>query len=261
MNKKTDNEKRYLSSTPAVEQAAEVLKYLASEKGIKAGLTEIARKVDIPKTKVNSILNALQIAGFITKDKEGTVYSLGSDIIPIGLRALENIDYRTVAKPSLEQLAKDTKCTVLFGVITSKKLLIISKAISGQEVDSRLDVGFVADVFYQAHGKAIFVSLPQREQERLLSGPDFMGQYDRGLIKNSQLRKEIAEIKKKGFTVNDGRVNRIIKVLTAAVVGSKNYPIGALIVIGLMQKSAISKYGAKLVETARNLSLVLGASN
>ena len=86
MNKKTDNEKLYFSSTPAVEQAAEVLKYLASDRHIKAGLTEISRMVEIPKTKVNSILNALQIAGFVSKDDERKVYSLGSDIIPIGLR-------------------------------------------------------------------------------------------------------------------------------------------------------------------------------
>ena len=94
-----------------------------------------------------------------------------------------------------------------------------------------------------------------------MSGENFMSQYSQEMIDNSQLRLEIDKIKKRGFAVNDGRVNRIIKVLTAAVVGRKNYPIGALIVIGLMKRSVISKYGAKLVATAKDLSLALGASN
>jgi DNA-binding IclR family transcriptional regulator len=260
VNKNPDDRKRYFSSTPAVEQAAEILKYLASDGHIKAGLTEISRVVKIPKTKVNSILSALQIAGFVAKDDENKVYSLGPDIIPIGQRALDNIDYRNVAKPFMEELAKETKCTVLFGIITSKKLLIVSKQTSGQEVDSRLDVGFVSDIFYQAHGKAVLAALPEEEQERLLSGENFMSQYSQEMIDNSQLRLEINEIKRRGYTINDGRVNSIIKVLTAAVVGQKNYPIGALIVIGLMRKSVIPKFGAKLMTIAKDLSLALGAN-
>jgi IclR family KDG regulon transcriptional repressor len=261
MNKKPNHKKRYLSSTPAVEQAAEIMKYLASDARLKAGLTDISRMVGIPKTKVYSILNALQIAGFVSKNDENKVYFLGSDIIPIGQRALENIDYRDVAKPFLEELAKETRCTVLFGMITSGKLLIVSKQMSGQEVDSRLQIGSVFDLFYQAHGKAILASLPQEEQKRLLLGDDFLSQDNQGMIHNSQLSQEIDKIRKTGFAVNDGRVSHLIKVLSAAVKGPKNYPVGALIVIGLMEKSVISKYGAKLVATAKDFSLALGASN
>ena len=258
MNKKPGNKKRYLSSTPAVEQAAEIMKYLASGAKVKAGLTDISRMLGIPKTKVYSILNALQMAGFVSKNDENKVYSLGADIIPIGQRALENMDYRDVARPFLEELAKETRCTVLFGLVTSGKLVIVSKQTSGQEVDSRLQVGSVFDIFYQAHGKAILASLPQEEQRRLLSGDDFLSQDKRGMIHNSQLSQEIKEIKKTGFAVNNGKVSPLIKVLSAAVNGPKNYPVGALIVIGLMEKSVISKYGAKLVATAKDLSLALG---
>ena len=261
MNKKPGNKKRYLSSTPAVEQAAEIMKYLASGAKVKAGLTDISRMLGIPKTKVYSILNALQMAGFVSKNDENKVYSLGADIIPIGQRALENMDYRDVARPFLEELAKETRCTVLFGLVTSGKLVIVSKQTSGQEVDSRLQVGSVFDIFYQAHGKAILASLPQEEQRRLLSGDDFLSQDIRGMIHNSQLSQEIKEIKKTGFAVNNGKVSPLIKVLSAAVKGPKNYPMGALIVIGLMEKAAISKYGAKLVATAKDLSLALGASS
>jgi len=258
LNKKPGNKKRYLSSTPAVEQAAEIMKYLASGAKVKAGLTDISRMLGIPKTKVYSILNALQMAGFVSKNDENKVYSLGADIIPIGQRALENMDYRDVARPFLEELAKETRCTVLFGLVTSGKLVIVSKQTSGQEVDSRLQVGSVFDIFYQAHGKAILASLPQEEQRRLLSGDDFLSQDKRGMIHNSQLSQEIKEIKKTGFAVNNGKVSPLIKVLSAAVNGPKNYPVGALIVIGLMEKSVISKYGAKLVATAKDLSLALG---
>jgi IclR family KDG regulon transcriptional repressor len=253
--------KRYQSSSPAVEQAVEILKYLASDRKLKAGLTDISNRVKIPKTKVFSILNALLIAGFVSKDEMNKVYSLGPDIISIGQRALDNVDYRDAAQPFLEMLAKETKCTALLGIVISNKFLIVSKQASGQEVDSRLTVGFAYDVFYQAHGKAIFAALPQREQKRLLSGNNFLSTYNGELIENFQLAKEIEEISERGFAMNDGRLNRMIKLLSVAVKGPKNYPIGALMVIGLMNKSVILKNGALLVAAAKDLSLALGASN
>jgi DNA-binding IclR family transcriptional regulator len=258
---KTKKKKRYTSSTPAVEQAAIILKYLASGTKIKASLTTISRIVDINKSKTYAILGALQIAGFVTKEKESKLYSLGPDIIPIGQRALKNIDYMDYAKPFLKMLARLTMCTVMFGLIFGQKLIIISKEASGHEFDSNLDIGSSYNIFFKGHGMAILASLPQEEQEKLLAGDNFFQDYELGIIDNSQLRKDIKEVKKKGYALNTGRVSPMIKMLTSAVIGHDDNPIGILIVMGLIKKADISKFGKKLVETARGLSDALGASN
>ncbi len=227
----------------------------------KVSLTDICREVGINKSKTFAILNALQSVGFVTKEADSKLYSLGLEIIPIGQKALENINYRKIANPFLEKLARETLCTVLFGLVAGEKLLIISKQASGREIDSRLDIGYTLDIYFKSHGKAIFASLPEEEQERLLSGDNFFNDFEQGIIDNSQLKRDISETKKKGFAMDTSRVSPGIKVLSSVVIGHNNYPIGALIVMGLVKKSDVSKYGAKLVESANNLSIALGASN
>jgi IclR family transcriptional regulator, acetate operon repressor len=251
---------RFVSLTPAVEQAAEVLKYLASESRFKTNLTDISKKLGINKSKAYAMLVALQHAGFVSKDTKTKLYSLGLDIIPIGQKALENVNYRKIARPFLEKLALDTKCTILFGLITGEKLLIISKEASGREIDSRLDIGYTLDVFFKSHGKVIIAALPEAEQEKLLSGENFFNDFEGGIIENSQLKPHIDEAKKKGFAMDTGRLSSIIKVLSSAVIAHDQCPIGAIIVMGLMNKSVVPKYGGKLVKAAKELSKALGAS-
>ncbi len=260
MNTKKDSNKRSVSLTPAVEQAAAILGYLASESRLKASLTEISRKVGINKSKTYAILSALQHVGFVIKDTNTKLYTLGLNVIPIGQKALENINYRKIAKPFLEELARTTLCTVLFGLIAGNKLLLVSKEASGREIDSRLHVGFVLDVFFKSHGKAILAAMPEEEVEKLLSGKNFFNEFETGILDNSRLRKIVAETKKKGFAMDNGRVSPLIKIISSAVIGHNDYPIGAIIIMGLIEKSDIPKYAAKLVETAKNLSSALGAS-
>jgi len=257
--KELENDTHHTSLTPAVEQAAEVLKYLASDKGIRAGLTDISRLVGINKSKTYAILNALQNAGFVSKDDENKLYSLGPDIIPIGQKALENLDYREAAKPFLKKLAQDTKCTALFAIITAHNLVFIAKEESGMEVDSRLGVGYSIPVYYRTHGKVILAALPEEELNKLLSGEDFFRDNETSVIDNTSLRQEITEIKQRGFAVEDGRASPIIKVLSVAVRGHHGYPIGVLVLIGLIAKSKILKNAVMLVETAKQVSNVLGS--
>jgi DNA-binding IclR family transcriptional regulator len=254
----TDKKNRFVSLTPAVEQAAEILKYLASESRFKTSLTDISRGVGINKSKTYVILTALQGAGFVSKDAETKLYSLGLDIIPIGQKALESINYRKMAKPFLERLVRETMCTVLFGLIVGQKLFIVAKEASGREMDSRLDIGSTLDIFLKSHGQVILASLPEEEQERLLSGDNFFNDFEECIIDNSQLRQRISDTKRRGFAMDSSRASPVIKVLSSAVVGHNQYPIGVIIIMGIMSKSVGLKCAPKLVKAAKDLSNTLG---
>lgn len=261
MNGKSENKNRHVSLSPAVVQTATVLKYLASKPRIKAGLTEISKATEVNKSKTYAILCELQYVGFVLKDEQNKTYSLGPQLIPIGQTALANIDLETVAKTYIKELAKETKSTVLFGIINSDNLIFISKYASDQEFHSSLEVGTSRERLYKCHGKVILAALPEDEQNKLLSGKDFWNDPDWGLIKNTTLKREIKEIKKKGYAWNYGRMNSWIKAIAAVVVGHDNYPVGAVIVHGLIDESDIPEYGKKIVKAAKNISNALGMKN
>lgn len=256
LTRKTKNG-RYGSLSPAVEQAAEILKYLASEPRMTVSLTTISKALGINKSKTHILLHALEIAGFVSKNAETKLYTLGLDVIPIGQRALENINYRKLAKPFLEDLARETMCTILFALIRGKSILFLAKETSGLEVDSPISIGESRPLFRRAHGRAILAFLPEEEREGLLSGNKFFSDDDVNFIDNLQIRQDVEECKQNGFAAFRGSVH-MIQSIASSVLGHNNYPIGVILAIGLLSESRIPDCGAKLAKAARNFSIVLG---
>lgn len=159
---------RFTTLTPAVEQAAEILRYLASDYKIKATLTHISKAVGINKSKTHVILTALLKCGFVMREENSKLYSIGFGLIPLGLMALENANYKDAAKPILQELARKTRSSALFGLIDNEIFVITEMVPSGLLVDSRREPGNSFPLFYGAHGKITMASLYEEERKRFL---------------------------------------------------------------------------------------------
>ena len=77
----------YHPSSPAVEQAAQLLLCLGKNMGNDYGLTTICKEIGIHKSKGYSILNALAQYDLITKDSRTKTYSLGPALLPLARKA------------------------------------------------------------------------------------------------------------------------------------------------------------------------------
>jgi DNA-binding IclR family transcriptional regulator len=251
---------RFTTLTPAVEQAAEILRYLASESNIKAGLTHISETVRINKSKTHVILSALQKSGFVLKDQENKLYSLGFGLIPIGLMALENTDYGAAAKPVLAELAHKTHCSALFGLIAGENLVVTEVEQSGQILESRMKPGHTFPLFYGAHGKVIVSSLPDAEREQILATKKVAFEGENSEQRCDDLNEELDACRRNGFAHRSIGHGDIVNLLASVVLGPNGRPIGALLIVGLFKKSDVKKYGARLAESSRKLSKLLGAN-
>jgi DNA-binding IclR family transcriptional regulator len=261
MKPKTELKNNYTSLVPAVEQAARILMYLASAPEFKANLTDISRGVGILKSKSYALLNTLLKFGLVSKDSEGKLYSLGHALISLGQKALDNVNYKNVSKPIVMGLARETRCTALFGIISNESLVITALEQSGQPVESRLNLGYTRPLFYRAHGKAIFATLPEEERERLLKSHKLSFNEESSDFEYDRFKRELHAIRRNGFALDilPGETNPRIRLLASVVFGSKGGPVGSLFIIGFFAKSLVPIYGAKLAEAARKLSTLLGA--
>jgi IclR family KDG regulon transcriptional repressor len=72
-------------------------------------LTEIAKKVDLPKSTTSRLLATLENEGFIRRDSGSNYYKLGYEIYFLGLIAKESLDLGQISRPIMEEIGQATK--------------------------------------------------------------------------------------------------------------------------------------------------------
>jgi len=249
----------YKPLVPAVEQASQVLLCLGESPNFKMKLTEICKQVGIHKSKGHSILNTLKQFGFVEKDPEAKSYSLGPALIFLSRHVLDNLHYPEIVAPFLENLAKETNGTALFGLINDEHIFIVAKYEGNQNVwFARLGHRF--HITLGAHGKAIVAFMPEAEREKILTKKRvYFHGFDISRLNMKRLKEELHKCRQLGYAQDVGEVTTGVNFISAPVFGVQEKIIGCIILVGTFPESLIEKYGPKTADVAERISYRLGA--
>src|SRR5512142_2571384 len=102
----------------SVDRAAALLLALGESSG-EAGVTELARRLGLHKSTASRLLATLQKRGLVEQDDDSGKYRLGLAVVRLGGRAEKTLDFRSIAMPDMEQLARSVKETTTLGVLDS----------------------------------------------------------------------------------------------------------------------------------------------
>jgi DNA-binding IclR family transcriptional regulator len=250
----------YKPLVPAVEQASRVLLCLGESPHFKMKLTEICKQVGIHKSKGHSILNTLKQFEFVEKDPEAKTYSLGPALIFLSRHVLDNLHYPEIVAPFLEDLAKETNGTALFGLIYGEHLLVVGKSEGNQNIGFSIRLGHRFHMTLGAHGKAMVAFMPEPEREKILTKKRV---YFHGLelsrLNMKRLREELTKCRQLGYAQDVGEITAGVNFISAPVFGLQEKIIGCIILIGTFAETLIEKYGPKTADVARKVSYKLGA--
>ena len=250
----------YKPSVPAVEQAARVLLCLGESPYFKMRLTEICSQVGIHKSKGHSILNTLKQFKFVEKDPETKTYSLGPALIFLSRHVLDNLHYPEIVAPFLEDLAKETNGTALFGLIYGEHLLVVGKREGNQNIGFSIRLGHRFHMTLGAHGKAMVAFMPEPEREKILTKKRvYFHGLDISRLNMKRLREELTKCRQLGYAQDVGEITAGVNFVSAPVFGLQEKIIGCIILIGTFAETLIEKYGPKTADVSRKVSYKLGA--
>jgi len=250
----------YKPSVPAVEQAARVLLCLGESPYFKMRLTEICSQVGIHKSKGHSILNTLKQFGFVEKDPQAKTYSLGPALIFLSRHVLDNLYYPDIVAPFLDDLAKETSGTALFGLIYGEHLLVVGKREGNQNIGFGIGLGHRFHITLGAHGKAIVAFMPEADREKMLTKKRvYFHGLDISQLNLKRLRDELTKCRQLGYAQDIGEITAGVNFVSAPVFSVQEKIIGCIILIGTFAERMIEKYGPKTADVARQVSYKLGA--
>lgn len=216
------------SDVPALRRGLQVLRVMAQRAGpVSAGV--LARELDLPRSTTYHLLAELAATGFVTHLPEERRYGLGVAAFEIGSAYLRHDPLERLAGPLLRRLVDQVGHNAHLGVLHGNESLYLIKERPSQPQTLVTDVGVRLPGQLTASGRCILAHLPAAQVRALFpSASSFVLRTERGPRSLPELRRGLAEERRRGWSVEDGQVTTGFASVACAVFDHLAQPTAAI---------------------------------
>lgn len=169
----------------------------------KMGVTEISKRLGLPKSTTHVIVNTLVHEGILEKDINTNHYQLGLKLFELGNRARSNLEIRKIATPYLKELNEFFDETVHLTILDNYEVLYIECFESTKRLRTYSVIGVRAPLHCTAVGKAIMAFLPEKEIEKVIEEKGLQRFTENTITEKEHLMKELDKVRKLGYAVDN----------------------------------------------------------
>jgi DNA-binding IclR family transcriptional regulator len=241
---------------PALERALTVLECLSqSRKGY--SVSELSRRLGLPKSSVHLILRTLERRGYLQKQSAGGRYRFGMKLIALSRAALDGVELRDQARPPLAALSQRTGLTVHMGVLERSEIVIIERIESASSVRVVSWIGRRMDLNSTAVGKALIAHLPEADFDAEVRASQLARHNDRTIASMSALRRELDRVRQLGYAICDEEDEIGVRCVGAPILNHHGYAVAAISVAGTTTQippDRVVELGAQVKAAAAEIS-------
>jgi DNA-binding IclR family transcriptional regulator len=129
---------------------------------------ELCDRTGLPKATVSRLTHTLTLLGYLVRGADQRV-ALGAGVLALGYPMLAGMPIRQVARPWLEQLARETGCTVNLGTRDRLGAVYLDSCRADRANVHRPDIGSPLPLLTTALGRALILGRPAPEQSAILN--------------------------------------------------------------------------------------------
>lgn len=242
-----------------VENAVHILKALADSPNM--GITEVARRLRLPKSSVHGILETLADLALVEKNSETGKYHLGLTLVELGYRAQLELDICQIAKPFLQGLNVEFDETVHLTLLDNDEVLYVDCVESRRRLRTYSVIGIRAPLYCTSVGKAILAFQEEGEIRRIAREKGLVPFTERTITTEQSLMEEMAKIRQKGFAVDDREHEDHLRCVGAPIWNAHGKVFASLSLSGPAERNTqerISNMAPYVVKAALEISRRLG---
>jgi IclR family transcriptional regulator, acetate operon repressor len=224
-------------------------------------LAEIAAAAGLSKPTTHRILKALAERGYARIDGKGR-YSAGPRVLTLAGRLLTQLDPAEQADDTLRRLRVETGLTVHMGAYASDEVVYIAKIDAPVPYQMPSRVGMSVRLHATAIGKAILAALGDEEASRVCVRTGLEARTPKTITDLRELIAQLAEIRERGYSIDDEENETDIRCVGAAVYGHTDRVIGGISLSWLAfnrRSRTLAELGAQVAAAADEISARLGA--
>ena len=248
-------------SSKSLQKALRILLFMG-ENGPALGVTQLAAGLNLNKTTVHRLLQAMEKFDLIERNPESDRYRLGLKLHELGNRAVESRTLRTEARRFLVDLSRATHETVSLAVPGLGGVVCLDRVDSAHSIITvRTPIGARFPPHCTAAAKATLAYLPDEEVEAILSIMGLTAYTPHTMTTLAEVKKNLREVAERGYALDRQETERGLSGVAAPIWSRDGRVIAAVGVAGptgrfkgkeLARKIALTK------ETTAKISASLG---
>jgi len=220
-----------------------------------AGVTDLATRLDMPKSTTHDYLRSLDRAGYAIRDNGQ--YRLSTKFLQIGGRLKWRMELFHVASPELERIADETGEEANLTVAENHRAVIVHAERGEQSLNLGDYPGLQTPLHTHASGKAILAHLPEDRVDGVIG--DGLEQVTEHTISDpAELRRELETIREQGYAFDTDEQVLGMGVVAAPIGGGDGGDVhGAVGIVSPTRRLEDEGYVGELVDAARQASNVI----
>jgi DNA-binding IclR family transcriptional regulator len=192
-------------------------------------VSEIARRVDLPRQNVLRVLASLQEFGFVSRLSEKEGFTIGVKMFEMGMLYLRSNPLARLFTDALETLTESTQCPSYAGILDGGDVLFLNTRDGTQAVQFIWKAGDRLPATTTALGKAILMLMSDEEIDAQLGRPkNYARLTPKSIITRKQLQADLAVSKKRGWALAHEESHAGLTGVGAPIVDENGRAVAAL---------------------------------
>jgi|PlaIllAssembly_1097288.scaffolds.fasta_scaffold344708_2 DNA-binding IclR family transcriptional regulator len=221
---------------------------------------EVAKLLKISRPTAYRLLSTLVSRGYVAAVDDAR-FHLGTQALSLGKKVLASFDLPEVARGYMRQLSDLTNETVNLSIREGTEILYIARVEGSQSIRMTSTIGTRSHLHSTAMGKAILAFLPEEEKIELVERLALTPCTPATIIERDLLIKELANIRKQGFAIDNEENETGVRCLGAPIFDHTGYAFAGISISGPAYRTSVAQLKAfshPLIEAAHAISARLG---
>lgn len=219
----------------AVKRALAILEYLDSSSR-KLNISEMSRKLAIPKSSAHVIVHTLERLGYVERDASGRRFSLGFRARALGHGLSKAMLLAEAAQPPMRDLSQNLGLAAHLAVADDHQGVFIQKIEPPGQVHFDTYIGRRMDLHCTAAGKVILAFGPPQLREEMLSKSGYMKHTRNTITSPRVLQRELRQVQQLGYADDEEEEELGVRCVAVPVFDPAGRFLAALSVTGATEQ-------------------------
>jgi IclR family transcriptional regulator, KDG regulon repressor len=239
--------------------AFEIIDHLVSSRKA-VGVTALAQALNVPKSRIYRHIQTLVEQGFMSQLEDSDRYSVGSRLLTLGRKIVENVDIAVIGRPFMEALRDKLGHAAAISIPDSNGARVLVSVRGTSTVEVSVKTGALLDYNSSAQGKLLAAFGGDEHLSRALAG-SYKPVTDRTLVTRDALQAEFDTVRTQGWAKSSGEFAIGLNAVAAPILDSVGAVHGMIGIIDTAQRlpdDPRQDQIGSVLDAASNISFALG---